>query len=96
MKKYTAIDLFSGCGGLSLGLKLAGFKVLAAIENEKLAADTYAINHPRVRVCHSDIRAVRAKSLRVGLKLAIGELDLLAGCPPCQGFSGLRTRNGAT
>jgi DNA (cytosine-5)-methyltransferase 1 len=96
MKKHTAIDLFAGCGGLSLGLKLAGFKVLAAIENEKLAVDTYKVNHPRVRVCHSDIRAVRAKSLRKRLKLEVGELDLLAGCPPCQGFSALRTRNGAS
>jgi DNA (cytosine-5)-methyltransferase 1 len=96
MKKHTAIDLFSGCGGLSLGLKLAGFKVLAAIESQKLEVDTYKANHPLVRVCHSDIRAVRATSLRKSLKLKIGELDLLAGCPPCQGFSGLRTRNGAT
>jgi len=96
MKKHTAIDLFAGCGGLTLGLKLAGFKVLAAIENEKLAADTYKINHPRVHVCLSDIRAVPAKTLRKRLKLEKGDLDLLAGCPPCQGFSALRTRNGAT
>ncbi len=95
MRKHTAIDLFSGCGGLSLGLKLAGFKVLAAIENEKLAVDTYEINHPDVHVCHADIRAVRPNTLRKRLKLRSGELDLLAGCPPCQGFSALRTRNGA-
>lgn len=95
MKKHTAIDLFSGCGGLSLGLKLAGFKVLAAIENDKLAVDTYKANHPGVHVLHDDIRAVQAKPLRESLKLKRGELDLLAGCPPCQGFSSLRTRNGA-
>ncbi|MCW5680017.1 MAG: DNA cytosine methyltransferase [Xanthobacteraceae bacterium] len=95
MKKHTAIDLFSGCGGLTLGLKLAGFKVLAAIEKDELAVKTYRANHQRVRVCHNDIRNVRAKTLRDILKLERGELDLLAGCPPCQGFSTLKTRNGS-
>jgi len=93
--KYTAIDLFSGCGGLTLGLKLAGFRVLAAVENDALAVETYKANHPEVLVCHEDIRKVPATSLRKRLGLAVGELDLLAGCPPCQGFSSLRTRNGA-
>jgi DNA (cytosine-5)-methyltransferase 1 len=92
---YTAIDLFSGCGGLTLGLKLAGFKVLAAIENDALAVETYKSNHPEVLVRPADIRKVKAVTLRKRLKLAEGELDLLAGCPPCQGFSALRTRNGA-
>jgi DNA (cytosine-5)-methyltransferase 1 len=95
MKKYTAIDLFSGCGGLTLGLKLAGFNVRAAIENDALAVQTYKANHPEVSVCHDDIRAVKAKTLRERLNLRVGELDLLAGCPRCQGFSALRTRNGA-
>ena len=63
-KKYTAIDLFSGCGGLTLGLKLAGFKVLAAVENDALAVETYKANHPQVVVCHDDIRDVQAASLR--------------------------------
>lgn len=95
MKKYSAIDLFSGCGGLTLGLKQAGFRVLAAIEIDELAVDTYKANHPGVRVYHDDIRAIKAKPLRERLNLKKGELDLLAGCPPCQGFSALRTRNGA-
>ncbi|MGH9325737.1 MAG: DNA cytosine methyltransferase [Terriglobia bacterium] len=91
----TAIDLFSGCGGLTLGLKLAGFDVLAAIENDLLAVETYQANHPEVLVCAEDIRRVKAAFLRKRLELKVGELDLLAGCPPCQGFSALRTRNGA-
>jgi DNA (cytosine-5)-methyltransferase 1 len=94
-KKYTAVDLFSGCGGLTLGLTQAGFKVLAAIESDALAVETYKANHPKVKVSHGDIRAVQAKPFRESLNLEIGELDLLAGCPPCQGFSALRTRNGA-
>src|SRR5262245_32077255 len=94
-KKYTAIDLFSGCGGLTLGLKLAGFRVVAAVETDALAVETYKANHPEVLVHSNDIREVKAASLRKRLKLKMGELDLLAGCPPCQGFSALRTRNGA-
>jgi DNA (cytosine-5)-methyltransferase 1 len=95
MKKFIAIDLFSGCGGLTLGLKQAGFEVLAAIENDLLAATTYAANHPRILVWNDDIRKVRARRLMRELGLKSGDLDLLAGCPPCQGFSVLRTRNGA-
>jgi DNA (cytosine-5)-methyltransferase 1 len=94
-KRRTAIDLFSGCGGLTLGLKLAGFKVLAAVENDALAVETYKANHPEVLVLPHDIREVKAAALRKHLRLETGELDLLAGCPPCQGFSTLRTRNGA-
>jgi DNA (cytosine-5)-methyltransferase 1 len=95
MAKPIAIDLFSGCGGLTLGLKQAGFEVVAAIENEGLAVRIYKWNHPHVRVCASDIRKIRARTLMQALELKPGELDLLAGCPPCQGFSVLRTRNGA-
>ena len=71
MKKHTAIDLFSGCGGLTLGLKLAGFNVLAAVENDALAVETYQSNHKKVHVCHDDIRAVKAKPLRERLKLRV-------------------------
>jgi C-5 cytosine-specific DNA methylase len=69
--KYTAIDLFSGCGGLTLGLKLAGFNVLAAIESDALTVETYKANHPKVRVSHNDIRTVQAKPLRESLNLAM-------------------------
>ena len=93
--KPIAIDLFSGCGGLTLGLKKAGFRVLAGIESDELAARTYNANHPKVRVWKQDIRDVSAKGIMRELGLERGELDLLAGCPPCQGFSTLRTRNGA-
>jgi DNA (cytosine-5)-methyltransferase 1 len=90
-----AIDLFSGCGGLTLGLKQAGFKVLGAVEIDNTAVETYRANHRGVLVKRGDIRKLSAKRLRRELKLRRGELDLLAGCPPCQGFSTLRTRNGA-
>lgn len=96
MKKPIAIDLFSGCGGLTLGLKLAGFRILAAVDNSELAVKTYKANHPGIRVWSSDIRRVSARSVMRELGIKPGQLDLLAGCPPCQGFSILRTRNGTS
>ena len=88
----TAVDLFSGAGGLTLGLKQAGFKVLAGIEIEKVPAATFRLNHPDVYCFNKDIREVGAVELLKTIGLKRGELDLLAGCPPCQGFSTLRTR----
>lgn len=93
-KKRTAIDLFSGCGGLTLGLKDAGFAVVSSVDVDSLAVETYKANHGDVRCIESDIRKVDASALRKELKLKKGDLDLLAGCPPCQGFSSMRTHNG--
>lgn len=89
----TAIDLFSGCGGLSLGLKHAGFQVASAIEIDPKAQETYRLNHPEVRLISSNIRKIRVRTLMRELGMKSGQLDLLAGCPPCQGFSRIRTRN---
>lgn len=91
--KPTAIDLFSGCGGLTTGLKLAGFRVLAAVECETGALEAYKANHPRVRRYRKDIRKVNGPRILADIRLARGDLDLLAGCPPCQGFSRMRTLN---
>lgn len=91
-KPLTAVDLFSGAGGLTLGLKQAGFKVLAGVEIENIPASTFRLNHPDVSCINKDIRCVGAVELLRTIGLKRGELDLLAGCPPCQGFSTLRTR----
>jgi len=91
--KPTAIDLFSGCGGLTLGLRLAGFRVCAAVELDSKAQATYSANHPRVRLFRADIQSLTVADILQDVGLRAGELDLLAGCPPCQGFSRLRTRN---
>lgn len=89
----TAIDLFSGCGGLSLGLLRAGFSVLAAVEIDLKAQETYRLNHGDVRLYSEDIRSLDASRVLHDVGLDPGQLDLLAGCPPCQGFSRLRTKN---
>lgn len=93
MKKYTAIDLFCGAGGLTVGLKNAGFKVLAGVELNAVAAETYEINHKDHLLYKQDIRNISPAQILSDLGLKKGELDLLAGCPPCQGFSTHRTRN---
>ena len=89
----TALDLFSGCGGLTLGLKQAGYSVVGAIEVDAKAQATYRLNHPEVKLFEQDIRTVNPNCVLSELGLKRGELDLLAGCPPCQGFSRLGTRN---
>src|ERR1700686_819201 len=93
-RKPKAIDLFSGCGGLTLGLKQAGFRVIGAVESSELAVKTYKKNHKDVYVWHNDIRRLTVKAVKEKLKLKPGQLDLLAGCPPCQGFSTIPRLNG--
>ena len=90
----SAIDLFSGAGGLTLGLRQAHFKVLGAVEIDDLAAETYRTNFPGVRLWEMDIRELTVARVLRELRLRPGQLDLLAGCPPCQGFSTLRSLNG--
>jgi DNA (cytosine-5)-methyltransferase 1 len=92
--RLKAIDLFSGCGGLTTGLKRAGFQVVAGIEIDSLATSTYQMNHPEVQLLQKDIRRVSGKGLMRSLGLRKGQIDLVAGCPPCQGFSTMRTLNG--
>lgn len=94
MSKLLAIDLFAGCGGLTCGLKQAGFRVVGAVEIDPLAAKCYRANHRKVSLMEVDIRTVNPVKWMREIGLKRGDLDLLAGCPPCQGFSSLRTKNG--
>lgn len=93
-RRLRAVDLFCGCGGLTQGLKKADFDVVGAVEIDSLAAETYRVNHPGVQVWHEDIRKLTSPQILKTLGLKRGELDLLAGCPPCQGFSAIRRLNG--
>ena len=92
--RFSAVDLFCGCGGLSLGLRRAGFRIVAAIDSDSLSASTYQLNHRRTHLVNQDVRLVDPAVLMQAVGLNPGDLDLMAGCPPCQGFSTLRTLNG--
>ncbi len=85
------IDLFAGCGGLSLGFVQAGFNVKKAVEFDPVIANTYQLNHPAVEMIVDDI-----KNIDVGGKFTGDNSDVIIGGPPCQGFSmaGARIRHG--
>lgn len=92
----TAIDLYCGAGGLTEGLKQAGFSVIGAVDISPLAVEAYEANHSETVVWRRDLRRLSPDEVMRRLGIAPGDLDLLAGCPPCQGFSSMRTRRQAT
>ncbi|WIV11086.1 DNA cytosine methyltransferase [Proteiniborus sp. MB09-C3] len=85
-KPRVAIDLFSGAGGLSCGLIDSGIEVKTAVEIWNIAASTYRKNL-KGSVIEKDIKNVKGKEILNNIGLRKGQLFLLAGCPPCQGFS---------
>lgn len=82
----TVIDLFAGAGGLSCGLEQAGFHPVLANEMVVQFAHTYQVNHPETKVVVGDIRGVDEKKLHHFVS-KYNRIDLIAGGPPCQGFS---------
>ena len=97
-RQPTAIDLFSGAGGLALGLEWSGFDLRVAVDSDAGKAVWLARNHPRVKVLGTegsagDLRLIRGQDILAAGDLQEGELDLLVGCPPCQGYSLLGNRN---
>lgn len=89
---FSSVDLFSGGGGLSEGMRQAGFNINAAVEINSAAAKTFQLNHKNAVVIERDIQYVSSSELLKQCGLVKGELDLLAGCPPCQGFSSLTAK----
>jgi DNA (cytosine-5)-methyltransferase 1 len=81
------IDLFAGAGGLSEGLIEASFAGLFSNEIVPEYARTYQRNHPSTKVMTADIRVLDPEQIRKELNIEREELDLIAGGPPCQGFS---------
>ena len=84
--KYTVISIFCGCGGSSLGYKWAGFRELLAIDFNKNAIDTFRLNFD-CPAWLDDINKILGDSILKFCNIKKGELDILDGSPPCQGFS---------
>lgn len=82
-----AVDLFCGCGGIAVGLRSAGFNVLAGVDIEKKYLASFSWNFPEAAALNLDITTVSPESLMQTVGVVRGELDLLTGGPPCQGFS---------
>jgi DNA (cytosine-5)-methyltransferase 1 len=83
----TVISIFAGCGGSSLGYSMAGYRELLAVEWGNNAADTFHLNFPEVPLFHGDVVNLSVEAALERCGLAPGELDVLDGSPPCQGFS---------
>jgi len=86
-KEYNAIDLFCGAGGMSLGLQMAGYKICLGLDFVKDCKDTHNLNFPDVPFICGDITNIKGKDILNTIGLKKGELTLVSGGPPCQGFS---------
>jgi len=91
--KFEAVDIFSGCGGVSCGLTSAGFKVKAAVEIEESAVNTYLSYPPFAHVNvlrgteNGDICKLSGNAILEAAEIKKDDIYLFAGCPPCQNFS---------
>jgi DNA (cytosine-5)-methyltransferase 1 len=87
MSKYKLVDLFSGVGGISQGFHWAGFETVIANEFDKQIGEAFKFNFPKAKTLIDDIKNVDFKSVLTSMNIEPGEVDVIAGGPPCQGFS---------
>jgi DNA (cytosine-5)-methyltransferase 1 len=101
-RRPIAIDLFSGAGGFSLGAEQAGFDLVAAVEYDPIHAAAHEFNFPECAVVCADAATLEEATLRAAIKRGLrkqgkgnrkGELDLVVGGVPCQGFSAIGKRD---
>lgn len=86
IKKYSSIDLFSGVGGISLGLEWAGFSTVFANEFDQQIGASFQLNFPETNLVIDDIRNINISKLSDQYSIK-NDIDLIVGGPPCQGFS---------
>jgi DNA (cytosine-5)-methyltransferase 1 len=82
-----AVDLFCGCGGISAGLREAGFRVLAGVDNNKKYIQTFSHNFPDACAVTDDITKISPSDFLERISAKREDIKILAGGPPCQGFS---------
>lgn len=82
-KKYTVLDLFCGCGGISEGYALAGFDIVGGIDFNEYATETFKHNFKKAKVHNVDIMTFPDSQIEE----EYGDVDVIVGGPPCQGFS---------
>ncbi|RWC46088.1 MAG: DNA cytosine methyltransferase [Mesorhizobium sp.] len=94
MPNPTAVSLFSGCGGFCEGIKLAGFDIRVAVEYDKYACETYRANFPDTPLFEGDIHNFLGRHAKEHRKrYELGDIDLVFGGPPCQGYSQIGPRD---
>ncbi|MDE1565533.1 DNA cytosine methyltransferase [Actinotignum sanguinis] len=87
IRRPIAVDLFSGAGGLSLGLEQAGYDVAASVEYDPIHAAVHEFNFPYGTTICADVRNVSGAMIRSASDIQDQEIHLVAGGPPCQGIS---------
>ena len=90
MRRITAIDLFSGCGGFSCGFQQAGVEILLGVDNYKIALETFQKNHKDTKTLLLDLH--KDESIERIVE-EVKKVDIIIAGPPCRGFSLTGTRN---
>lgn len=84
-KTINVLDLFCGCGGLSYGFESAGYNIVLGIDNDKVALETFRLNHKRAKAICGDITSIHKADIDSATDNQ--EIQVIIGGPPCQGMS---------
>ena len=87
MEKPIVIDLFSGAGGFSEGFRQAGYNIVCGVDINEDCSKSYQMNFKEAKFINQDIREVPTEKILSICNLSEGDVDVIIGGPPCQGFS---------
>jgi DNA (cytosine-5)-methyltransferase 1 len=92
-RRFSAVDLFCGVGGFSLGVEAAGFGIVLAVDSDPVNSRAYAVDFPDTAVLTADVRDLTGGEMLASIGATKGGLDLVIAGPPCQGFSVIGKKN---